>query len=45
MEVHIKIHQAITWTNVDWWSVRSYGIHLIANVQKIFVAEMGLEFT
>ena len=28
-------HQAITWTNVDLWSVRSIGIHLRAILQKI----------
>ena len=32
----IENFSAITWTNVDLWSVRFCGIHLIAISQKIF---------
>ena len=39
-------HHAITWTNVDLWSVRCCGIHQIAISQentKIFIVEMSLK--
>ena len=40
-------HQAITWTNVDLWSVRCFCIHLIGISQKIleiFIAQISLKF-
>ena len=39
-------HQAITWTSVDWSSVRSCGIHLMAisqEILRIFILDMSLK--
>ena len=41
-------HQAITWTNVDWSSVRSCGNHLWVisqEMHKIFILDMSLKIT